>query len=252
MELELCAGIHTVEFRHLEGTFVLDSALLYLKEDEKEISLLPDGDKAYLAVAPYDGYYEINSVKAAAGTVDGVGCSLVDGQLIYLRRGLNEISLDTADASFALYKADDASYSIKTEAADMSLDGKAELKADKYGNSFIDGISSQGGGAEFKVTAPEKGSYRVTLNYANNLEGGYHAYNVDLIEALITVNVNGEKQDVFCRSTYSLYNYNTLTFNVELEEGENTVTLSNSGNVLFAGNESFAPRIESLTFNSVN
>ena len=252
MQLDLCVGYHEIVFSHGEGTFVLDSAIMSRHEEEKIISLLPDGEGAYLAVAPCDGYYEIKTDKETAGAVDGVSCSFGDGQLVYLRRGLNEISLDKADASLAAYNTDAASFNQKVKASDMSTSGKAELKNDKYGNSFIDGISSKGGAAEFKITAPEKGSYRVTLNYANNLEGGYHAYNVDLIEALVTVNVNGEAQDVFCRSTYSLYTYKTLTFNVELEEGENTVTLSNSGNVLFAGNESFAPRIESLTFNSVN
>ena len=83
-------------------------------------------------------------------------------------------------------------------------------------------------------------TYRVTLNYANNLEGGYHAYNVDLIEALLTVSANGDSQDIFCRNTYSLYNYKTLTFNLKLNEGENTVRLSSSGNIRFNGNETFS------------
>ena len=131
----------------------------------------------------------------------------------------------------------------------MNLDGKARLETDKYGISYIDGISSEGGDATFTVNAPESGTYRVTLNYANNLEGGYHAYNVDLIEALLTVSANGQAQDIFCRNTYSLYTYKTLTFSLELNKGENTVRLSSSGNIRFNGNETLAPRIESVTIN---
>lgn len=252
MQLELCAGIHEIIFSHGEGTFVLDSAIMSLHEEKNEISLLPDGEGEYLAVAPYDGYYGVSAEKALTGTVDGALCNFNNGGKVYLRRGLNEISLDSGCENLAFYKNSDVAYTQSVTAEEMTPGEKAELKTDKYGNSFIDGISSEGGFAEFTVNAPEKGDYRVTLCYANNLEGGYHAYNVDLIEALVTVSVNGKAQDIFCRNTYSLYTYKTLTFNLSLEKGENTVKLSNSGNVLFAGNESFAPRVKSVTVNSVN
>lgn len=251
MQLELSFGKHEITFSHGDGTFVLDSAIMSLHEEKSQISLLADGDNKYLAVAPYDGWYKVTASENVTGTLDGAKCDFADGGKLYLRRGLNEISLDKA-AELSIYKGAEAAYSEKITAAEMTLSDGAVLENDKYGNSFVDGISSKGGKAEFTVNAPEKGDYRVTLNYANNLEGGYHAYNVDLIEAMLTVTVNGESQDIFCRNTYSLYNYKTLTFNLELEEGENTVTLSNSGSTLFAGNESFAPRTQSITVNSVN
>ena len=69
--------------------------------------------------------------------------------------------------------------------------------------NYIDGISSAVGEAEFKVTVPESGSYRMTVAYANNDEGGVHSYNVDLIERYITVNAGGEAQTLWCRNTYS-------------------------------------------------
>ena len=252
MELELGIGKHEIIFSHGDGTFVLDSALLSLREESTSVSLLPDGERAYLAVAPHDGYYSVAVNKQVRGFVDGAESTFTDGGKVYLRRGLNEISLDEEGVVMALYEQSETSFTKKVSAKEMTLEGKARLETDKYGNSFIDGISSRGGSAAFTVNAPAKGSYRVTLCYANNLEGGFHAYNVDLIEALLTVSVNGESQDIFCRNTYSLYTYKTLTFSLELEEGENTVTLSNSGSTLFAGNESFAPRIESVTVNSVN
>lgn len=251
MQLELSFGKHEITFSHGEGTFVLDSAIMSLHEEKNEISLLPDGENRYLAVAPYDGWYRVSASENVTGTLDGAECDFADGGKLYLRRGLNELRLDKA-AGIAIIKGAEASFSKTVTAAEMTLSDGAVLETDKYGNSFITGISSEGGKAELNINAPEKGEYRVTLNYANNLEGGYHAYNVDLIEAMLTVEANGESQDIFCRNTYSLYTYKTLTFSLTLEEGENAIELSNSGNVLFAGNESFAPRIKSITLNSVN
>ena len=251
MQLDLSFGKHEITFSHGEGTFVLDSAIMSLHEEKNEISLLADGEGKYLAVAPYDGWYRASASETVTGTFDGAVCDFADGGKVYLRRGLNEIELDKS-AELSLYKGAEASFSDEITAEEMTLSEGAVLESDKYGNSFVNGISSEGGKAQFTVNAPEKGDYRVTLRYANNLEGGYHAYNVDLIEAMLTVTAGGESQDVFCRNTYSLYTYKTLTFNISLEKGENTVELSNSGNVLFVGNESFAPRIESLTVNSVN
>lgn len=254
MQLDLSAGKHEITFSHGEGTFVLDSAILSLHEEAGQISLLEDSSDgtAYLAVAPYDGYYNVLISEAVTGTVDGAECKFENDSLVYLRRGLNEISLDRASLNLVLCPTEEKGDTEVICAAEMTLSDGAQLKEDKYGNSFVDGISSEGGKAEFTVNAPEKGTYRVTLNYANNLEGGFHAYNVDLIEALLTVECGGESQDIFCRNTYSLYNYKTLTFNVDLEEGENKVILSSSGNTRFAGNESFAPRIVSISFNAVN
>ena len=249
MQLELSCGKHEITFSHGEGTFVLDSAIMSLHEEKESISLLNDGENKYFAVAPYDGFYTASSGEAFTTEIDGAEYSLTDGATLYLRRGLNEIRTDGKEKSLEIRAGGEGTFSEKITASEMTLEGKASLETDKYGNSFVGGISSTGGSASFTVNAPESGDYRLTLNYANNLEGGYHAYNVDLIEAMLTVEAKGESQDIFCRNTYSLYTYKTLTFNLSLEKGENTVTLSNSGNVLFAGNESFAPRIESITVN---
>lgn len=252
MKLELGYGKHEIILSHGEGTFVLDSLIMSLCEEGEEITVLEDGNNTFYAVAPYDGYYTVDTMNFFTASVDGADCRFAQGESVYLRRGLNEIVTAKNAPSFSLKKGGSSSFSEKISAEDMTLLQGATLEKDKYGNAYISNISSKNGQAEFTVNAPKSGYYRVTLNYANNLEGGYHAYNVDLIEALLTVSTNGESQDIFCRNTYSLYTYKTLTFNLMLEEGKNTVILSNSGNTLFAGNESFAPRIESLTVNAVN
>lgn len=251
---ELSAGKHTIEFYHVDGTFVLDSMLVTKHSEESEIAVLDDSQdgSAFLAVAPYDGYYQIEINKDSADiTVDGI-CAVVKSEdVIYLRRGLNEIEFEQDGVSLSLIKADDSAFSTKVSASDIELSGTATLETDKYDVSYVDNISSNGGMGTFKVSVPKDGTYRVTLNYANNSEGGAHAYNVDLIERYLTVSANGESQDIFCRNTYSRYTYKTMTFSLKLKQGENTVTLSNSGNTLFNNMTAFAPQIESLTVNAL-
>ncbi|MBQ8503569.1 MAG: hypothetical protein IJ491_04740 [Clostridia bacterium] len=251
MQLELSVGRHTIEFSHLEGTFVLDSALLSLHEDETEISLLPDGENACLAVAPNDGYYKVYTDKETAATVDGAKAEFANGKLVYLRRGLNEIENEAA-CELRFFESASQPTAKKITPSDMKLSDGARVKTDKYSRVYLDGISSEGGKASFNVNVPSDGTYRVTVSYANNREGGYHAYNVDLIETMLTVTANGESQDIFTRSTYSKYTYKTMTFNLDLMAGDNEITLSNSGNVLFNNQVSYAPQLQWIMVNPVN
>ncbi len=248
MTLDLSMGIHTIKFTHNDGTYVLDSLLLYKDTEKKDIEILSDNEEgtAYLAVAPYDGWYEMNiPEEGVTAEIDGVKA---DSSVVYLRRGLNEIEL-SAPSKITLSKTDKEGFTEKITASEMTLSGSAELKTDKYGNTYVDGISNDGGKAEFIATVPESGDYRVTLTYANNAEGGVHSYNVDLIERYATFTVNGESQDVYCRNTFSRYNFKTVTFTLKLEEGENTVSITNSGNYLFNGMTAYAPQIAELTVN---
>ena len=251
LQLELTKGKHSVEFKNNGGTFVLDSLILSRYTESTEISLLEDGNNAYLAVAPCDGYYKVISDKNVSGTLDGAKAQFANDGYVYLRRGLNEIELNE-DATLTLCKAAQPGLSQKFTANKFNLDS-ASLLTDKYGTEYIDGISSEGGSATLKVNVPESGAYRVTVNYANNHENGTHAYNVDLVEAMMTVSVNGNNaQDIFCRNTYSKFTYKTMTFNVELAEGENVLTVYNSGSTLFNNNTSYAPQIESFTVSPIN
>ena len=113
-------------------------------------------------------------------------------------------------------------------------------------DGYIDGISCEGGKATIKINVPESGNYRMTVSYSNNDEGGVHSYNVDLIERYITVN-NTDK--LWCRNTYSWDTVKTATINLELEEGENVITLTNDGSVIFNNTPSYAPHIYNVTVN---
>ena len=90
----------------------------------------------------------------------------------------------------------------------------------------------------------------MTVEYANNDEGGVHSYNVDLIERYITVDVNGEKTNLWCRNTYSWDTVKTVTLNIELNEGENVIAFSNDGSNKFNNRDSYAPHIYLVSVNA--
>ena len=246
-------GSHTITFAHSEGTFVLDSMLVSKHEETNELTVLPDADRttssnqSFLAVAPFDGVYEMNIGIEADILVDGASAHTDGDSLVYLRRGLNYIDVATAeDIECSITVVGGTCASFKKTADEMQLSDGAILIDD-----YIDGISSEGGKAEFTVNVAESGNYRMTVAYSNNDEGGVHSYNVDLIERYITVEAGGESQTLWCRNTYSWDTVKTATLNVYLEAGENTVIFSNDGSVIFNNTPSYAPRIYSVTVNSI-
>lgn len=245
---DLSMGKHTIELYNNEGTYVLDSMLVSRHEAVSEIPVLPDADNRYYAVAPYDGYYEILTDYSGEISIDGAIGSVQSGDIVYLRRGLNEIIYG---GNFRLFKVSAKAFTKTINAEDITLSGKAELLTDKYGVTYVDGISNLGGEGTFSVNVPEDGDYRVTLLYANNSEGGVHSYNVDLIERYVTVTVGGVSKDVFTRNTYSKFTYRTMTFNLTLKEGDNEIKLTNSGSTIFHNMEAFAPQIAKITVNAL-
>lgn len=245
-------GSHSLKLSHKNGTFVVDSMIIRPYKEIEEISVLPDADRtkngvvSYLAVAPYDGYFELRTDKDAEFGVDSAyGKTTRNRATVYLRRGLNYIDFSADKIECEIVASKKTVTPVTVDAADMLLSGSAEF----CDGGYISGITADGGEAKFTVNAPESGSYRFTFTYSNNDEGGVHAYNVDLIERFVTVSVNGTSQNVWCRNTYSWDTYKTVTADIELAEGENTVTLSNNGEVVFNGRTPQAPHISKVTVN---
>ena len=240
-------GTHSLSLAHKQGTFVVDSLLVEKQNTASEITVLPDSDRtnaeitSYLAVAPYDGFYYMESADAEI-SIDGADAYTDGLSLVYLRKGLNYIDIKSADSKCIITKTDESGFSVTHNADKFVLSGNAILS-----DGYIDGISCDSGKAEIIVNAPKDGNYRITVAYSNNDEGGVHSYNIDLIERFVTIN----SQNLWCRNTYSWDTVKTATMNIYLTEGENKITLSNDGSVRFNGNISYAPHIYSVTVSEI-
>lgn len=242
-------GNHSITLAHKNGTFVVDSMLVEKHEDINEITVLFDSDrtktnnKSFLAVAPYDGFYEMKSVPAEF-SIDSADAYTDGDSVVYLRRGLNYVDIRTDENTDCIITATDKKgFSETIYAEKMTLSETAFLS-----EGYIDGISCEGGKASFKINVPESGNYRMTVAYSNNDEGGVHSYNVDLIERYITIN-NAEK--LWCRNTYSWDTVKTATMNIELNEGENEIVFTNDGSFRFNNRISYAPHIYSVTISDI-
>lgn len=260
MTYELTAGEHTITFKHCKGTITLDSMLISTAVDE-EISVLYDEDKSnealqsYLVVAPFDSYYTVNAAENAEADVNGSRVSLSeDGITLYLMRGLNYINVLSEYPNGITVETSQKAGEIISLTPDMArLSGTAFIKENEHwGTEYIDGISCNSGKAAFTFDVKEEGTYALTFLYSNNDEGGKHDYNVDLIERYVTVTANGKAQDVYCRNTYSWDTFKTVTCYVSLEEGQNVIELTNSGNNKFDNQDTYAPQISLITVNEIS
>ncbi|MBQ6266177.1 MAG: carbohydrate-binding protein [Clostridia bacterium] len=251
---QLREGAHTLTLAHLDGTFVVDSLIVAPHVDNAPLTLLPDADRtapgttAYLAVAPDDGFYQLTADRACAFTVDGArGQTSADGTAcIALRRGLNLLLLQGDGVACTAVPAALPGNAETVLPADMALTAPATLE-DTARGVCLTGISCDGGSAAFTVHAPAAGDYRLTVAYANNAERGVHSYNVDLIEQYLTVTVNGDAQELWCRNTSSWQTVRTATCNVTLAQGENTVTFTNTGRHRFNGQPTEIPHVYGVT-----
>ncbi|MCH5316809.1 MAG: carbohydrate-binding protein [Eubacterium sp.] len=257
MTLDLTDGRHTIRLTHNDGTYVLDSLLVRKTPTNSKISVIKDYDRttdsvtSFLAVSPYDGYFDVVTLKNTEISVDGApAVTELDGKAtVFLRRGLNYIDVSSADnVKLTVKPSVKSAYQIVLSPDEATLSGTAYLDASNAAKtSFIGGISSNGGSAVYNVSIPESGTYKMTVLYSNNDENGVHDYNIDLVEDFITVSANGKTQEIYCRNTYSWDTFTTVTFNIDLVKGNNVITFSNDGFNKFNGNETFAPHIADVT-----
>lgn len=257
LNYELSKGKHTISVKHKDGTIVLDSLLVTASEDEL-IAALYDADRAeenadsYLIIAPADGYYNISALKGNYKLNDiPVVFNDDNYNTVYLMRGLNYLDTDNTDGVI-VSACEDAGKTFTLTPENAKLFGSAKLTHnDVLNEDYITDISCNDGSAEYTVNATKAGMYAMTIRYANNDEGGFHDYNVDLIERYVTVSVGDRVQDVYCRNTYSWDTYKTVTCYIELNEGSNTITLTNSGKNKFNNLDTFIPNISLITVNEI-
>lgn len=224
-------------------------------------------ESTYSVIVPYDSYYnfelsEYDDYKNLSVTVNGITnneplmfeADEIDGKLfIFLHRGYNKISFSKDTELISVKEMGQMrDYAVITP-NDMTVHNGATIEDDENTSSGkrIGWIASDTGSyATFNVNVKEAGYYNFTIEYSNNEEGGFHAYNVDLIERYITFTVNGENRgNYFFRSTYSWKTYKTKTVVLYLEAGDNEIKLSNDGSYSFNNKVTYAPNIGDIQVN---
>lgn len=262
MYAELDKGEHILELKVLDNAVLsadfIDVARREKTEKyyiEKSSRLSDENQNVYAISVEGDGRYDFVLSKGgqAEFTVNGFTQSkLIENNAVslYLHRGYNKVGVSAGAEILSIERSDNQDSAVITPDG-VKLYGSATVESNSNTSSgkHIGWISSdKESGCEFEVNAENSGYYQFTFEYANNEEGGFHSYNVDLIERYITVAVNGEKIDnVFFRNTYSWENYKTRTVTLYLEKGINKIDLSNDGANSFNNRVTYAPNIGSIT-----
>ena len=257
--VDLNKGENTITVRPAEGTMVLDFIDVTKQTEEKIYvgrltSRNTKEENAYSVVIPDDGYYKLSDLTDdSLVTINGNGIEGDGDGIFYFGRGYNKIVLPEGVSLSGAEKADKQISLVSNE--DIRLIGEATDEADENtstGRHFGWISSDKESGAELVFNAPRDGYYAVTVEYANNEEGGYHDYNVDLVERYISVFVNGKKQgNYFFRSTYSWDNYKTKTIVLYLLQGKNEIELTNDGSYTFNNSVTYAPNIGAVSVSAV-
>ena len=209
-----------------------------------------ENENAWSVIVKNDGYYKLSYTdNRLPNAVNGV---TYKEEIKYLHRGYNKTVLDN-NLSLAKIEAYETAPLVTIKPADMTIHNGATLEDDVNTSSGkrIGWIASDTGSyATFNVNVEKADYYNFTIEYANNEEGGYHDYNVDLVERYITFTVNGENRgNHFFRSTYSWEHYKTKTVVLYLNEGDNEIKLSNDGSYSFNNKVTYAPNIGSIQVN---
>ncbi len=211
-------------------------------------------ENAWSVIVPYDSYYSfsIENNTEPTITINGIKTSFNEYKKLFLHRGYNKLVFnDSSTIDYIAYKPLNSDQAKNIVPADIKFFNGATLEDDENTTSGkrIGWIASDTGSyATFNVNIEKAGYYNFTIEYANNEEGGYHDYNVDLVERYITFTVNGENRgNHFFRSTYSWEHYKTKTVVLYLEAGDNEIKLSNDGSYSFNNKVTYAPNIGSVT-----
>ncbi len=257
--VDLKKGSNEITVKPAEGTLVLDFIdITPLSHQEIFAEMLTSRNtaepNAYSVVIPEDGYYKLSDLTDDGEiTINGIQIKGDGDGIFYFGRGYNKVVLPVGVTFSSAEPVVSETEAFTPD--DVTLMGEALAEEDKNTSTGkrIGWISSETeSGIEFKVNAREEGYYAFTVEYANNEEGGYHDYNVDLVERYISVSLNGEKQgNYFFRSTYSWDNYKTKTIVLKLSEGENVISFTNDGSYSFNNKVTYAPDIGSITVSPV-
>ncbi|RDG39089.1 CBM35 domain-containing protein [Streptomyces corynorhini] len=201
--------------------------------------VLGSGAKAvYDVYAPRDGYYTVTSRASAAVQLalheETVTAAPGQALRLYLVAGNNRV---TATGSASLRSLDVSGTGSTTgtlayDGAQARLAGGARLvdSAHATEGSYIGWLgNSAASTATFTVDAPRAGKYLLVLTYGqNDRRDNGHAYNTDIVSRTADVTVGANTRKVTFKNTWSWEDFWTLGVPVTLQQGANTLTLSNA------------------------
>lgn len=270
---QLREGRNTISIKCSNAVLSLDFIDVYEHDDDDEDEVYFDrlelrgadeSDNVFSIYAKEAGNYNISltDYRSTEFVLNGTALSDVRRSTsnesyitLYLQRGYSKLEIKGDAAVTEIHRAKSSADYKVVSPGDFTVFGSALLEDNEntLSGKKIGWISSDNeSGCKFTVTAEKAGYYQFTIEYANNEEGGFHDYNVDLIERYITVSVNGEKRgNYFFRSTYSWENYKTRTITLYLDEGENEISFTNDGSYSFNNKITYAPDIGTVTVNPI-
>ena len=262
---DLKKGKNTIYLNVLnDAILTLDFIDVSIKDTENNIYFSPLKYKRntaggtspmYSIYVPYDSYYQLSLENISNNTaiLNGIETTLNKENIIFLHRGYNKLVLHGTTKLIKVSWSDNDEHTQIITPVDMNLSDGATLENDEntISGKRVGWIGSDTGSyTTFNVNVENAGYYNFTIEYANNEEGGYHDYNVDLVERYITFTINGKNQDnYFFRSTYSWEHYKTKTVVLYLEAGNNEIKLSNNGSYSFNNKVTYAPNIGNIVIN---
>lgn len=208
------------------------------------------------------------------------------GPVVYLTAGINQFKL-TSDGTAGLdkitFQKDNEATNNSTvtiEAENCTLEGtgvkddynyllgsvkKPEVKENAYASDgkVVEGFrGGQDGEITFQVNASSAGTYKLSMFYSNNepapvmkkQDGSnyVHPYNTDLVERYAQIQVNdGTPQTVYFRNTLCWDVFKNVIMDVELQEGLNTITITNDNSYKFSSvQDDFTPRFDKFVMAS--
>jgi hypothetical protein len=164
---------------------------------------------------------------------------------LFLRTGINIIDVKSTaglglDYIEATPKNSRPIYQIEAENG-KTVGAPAEddpplVRSDVFGKyasngTYVNGITSYDGQTrylEVPIEVRRAGHYKLVVRYANGEYAGTHAYNNNVVERYAQVSVNGcRPQTVHFKNTISWQHFATMTLEVSLKSGWNTIKFSN-------------------------
>ena len=250
-----------------------------------------DGYKV-TAIAPEEGYYSVfadgdvslskQCADYAADAKSKSVCSVFDcetGDTLYLSKGANTLTVKTnATALVFNYEENKTSSACAViSSADFTLHGNSpSLKPNPYANSkrVVSGLgigqspsrtdSGEYNYMTFSVEAESEGIYNFAIRYSNDepapimlkSDGStyIHPYNIDLVERYAQIKVNdAEPETVYFKNTLSWDTFKTLSVQLKLNKGRNTVKIYNDNSYQFSPLvNSTAPEIDTITVSKLS